>query len=438
MYRRRPSGLGSRRRGVIAVAVAVLLIGIFAILALTLDGALLQDNRRRTQGATDAAALAAATELFKNYPAIVASNYATTDPGGNAKAAALASASTNGYPNDGSTATVTVNIPPASGPFAGKAGYAEVLITSYQKRYFSTIWGSAVLPVGARAVARGYWGGSGDGVIILDPSAKDALDATGGGGVAVNGNANMIVNSNNVEAAAASGGGSLTAANFLITGNYTGVLNGSVQTGVLPTPDPLAYLPAPSVPPDGTMTKKNIPGGGTQYTFTPGRYTSLPNFTNGDVVTLQQASAGNGGIFYLDGTSFTSNGANITMDPNTSGGLMIYNNPSNSANSQGISIQGNSNGVVNLSALTSGPDAGILFWQNRAAAQTLSIGGSGTINLTGTFYAANAQLGISGNGGATIGSQYISRTLALGGTGKITIDYTDKGTARIREVLLVE
>jgi hypothetical protein len=126
------------------------------------------------------------------------------------------------------------------------------------------------------------------------------------------------------------------------------------------------------------------------------------------------------------------------MDPNTSGGLMIYNNPSNSANSQGISIQGNSNGVVNLSALTSGPDAGILFWQNRTAGQTLSIGGNGNFTMQGTFYAANAQLSVSGGGTATIGSQYISRTLSLSGGGVTTINYTDQGTARIREVLLVE
>jgi hypothetical protein len=58
--------------------------------------------------------------------------------------------------------------------------------------------------------------------------------------------------------------------------------------------------------------------------------------------------------------------------------------------------------------------------------------------LKGTFYLANALLQVSGNGDAVIGSQYISRTLNLTGGGRITIDYTDEGTARARDVRLVE
>src|SRR5262249_21926363 len=143
-------------------------------------------------------------------------------------------------------------------------------------------------------------------------------------------------------------------------------------------------------------------------------------------------------IYYLDGTSFTSTGANIGMDSNTSGGVMLYNNPTKGSNSQVINISGNSGGSIVLSGLTSGPYAGILMWQNRTASQTLSVTGSGTINLTGTFYAANALLQMGGNGTATIGSQFISRTLNIAGGGTQTINYTDAGTARKRDVRLVE
>jgi hypothetical protein len=68
----------------------------------------------------------------------------------------------------------------------------------------------------------------------------------------------------------------------------------------------------------------------------------------------------------------------------------------------------------------------------------LNIAGNGDFNLQGTFYAANAQLQISGNGNATIGSQYVSRTLTLSGNGNITIDYKEEAVGRIREVGLVE
>lgn len=429
-----------RRRGVVAVLVAVLLTALMGIAAIALDGGLMQDNRRRVQGAADASALAAATALFSNYPMIIQSNYLTADPGNAASAAALASVASNGFPNNGTTATVSVHVPPTSGPFKGKVGYAEVLITYYQPRYFSTIWGSQKLPVTARAVALGRWDGSGDGIIVLDPSAQDALNASGTGSMTLTGNAAVIVNSNDPAAAArATGGGTLTAPDFRVTGGASGTFNGSVETGVLPTPDPLAYLPVPAVPFDGTMTKKSLGHGNTQYTLSPGRYTTLPTFNVGDVVILQQASVNNaGGIFYIDGGGLTSTGASITMDATSTGGVMIYNHPANNSNSQGISISGNAAGSVNLSALTSGPYAGILMWQNRTAAQTMSLTGNGSFNLSGTFYAANAQLSVGGNGVATIGSQYISRTLTFSGGGVTTINYSPKGTARQRDVYLVE
>src|ERR1044071_8814432 len=114
------------RRGVIVVLVALLLVGLLGMTAIAVDGGMLQHNKRAVQAAADAAALAGATELFKNYPAIAASYGTVTDPGGKAAAAAFASATTNGFPNN-TTAQVVVNVPPKAGPFTGKAGYIEVV-----------------------------------------------------------------------------------------------------------------------------------------------------------------------------------------------------------------------------------------------------------------------------------------------------------------------
>jgi len=80
-------------------------------------------------------------------------------------------------------------------------------VTYYQKRYFSSIWGNADLPVSARAVARGRWAGTQNGIIILDPTVKQSLNAGGTGAATVTGGANVIVNSKNADAADASGGG---------------------------------------------------------------------------------------------------------------------------------------------------------------------------------------------------------------------------------------
>jgi hypothetical protein len=406
-------------------------------MAIALDGGLLQHNQRRVQATADAAALAAATELFKHYPAIEASNYVTFDPSGAAAAAAQSYATVNGFKNDTTNSVVTVNIPPTSGPFTGKIGYAEVIITYNQPRYFSGIWGSSTIPVTARAVAQGSWAGSKIGIMVLDPSAKDSLNASGGGTATVTGGASVIVDSKNAEAGAATGGSTIVATDFEITGGETGSLLGTIHTGTPPQPDPLRTLPVPPVPPAGTMTTTNIGSGNKRYTLSPGLFTNLPQVNQGDEVVFKQASAGNGGIYYIE-NGFKSTGANISMDPLTSGGIMIYNAPQSSAQSQAIQITGNSAGSVNLSALTSGPYAGILMWQDRTSTVNMSISGQGSFDLEGTFYVANAQLQVTGSGTATIGSQYISRTLSLGGNGAVKINYTDGGTAPLRVVKLVE
>jgi Flp pilus assembly protein TadG len=427
---------GKRRFGVTSILVAILITVLLGITAIAIDGGMLEDNKRRVQATADAAALAAASKLYKNYTTMLSTN--TADPNGDGKAAALAVASENGFADDGTTVVVTVNIPPATGPFAGKFTYAEVTIVYSQPRYFSGVFGTNSTNVSARAVAVGAWKGSGKGVIVLDPTVADALDSNGNGSLSVTGGASVIVNSSDPSAARDTGGGTVTADNFLVTGGTNGTFNGTVTTGVPPSPDPLAYLPAPTEPPAGTMTTKNLGMGNKQYTLTPGSYSNLPSFQTGDVVIFQQASAGNNGIFYLNGGGFSSQGATITMDPTTTGGVMIYNNPTSNSNNQGINITGNASGLVNLSALQSGPYAGILFWQNRTATQTMSVTGNGQFSLTGTFYTADALLSVTGGGTATIGSQYISRTLGIGGGGGVTINYSDKGTARTRIIQLVE
>lgn len=419
--------------------VAFLVIVLVGMTAIALDGGMLLHNKRRVQAAADAAALAGASEIFRNYPAIAASYGSTKDPGDKASKAAFASAAVNGFDNDSASADVEVNIPPKEGPFKGLTGYIEVIITYWQPRYFSTIWGTEPIPVRARAVGFGRWGATKIGIIVLDPTAQYSLDASGGGAVTVTGGATMIVDSNNSAAGRATGGGTLTADNFDITGNYVGTFTGNVETGVPPTPDPLRYLPVPPMPPAGTISSRGIGQGNREYTLTPGTFSKLPNFNPGDVVILKQASANSaGGIYYIDGGGFKSSGASIIMDSNTTGGVMIYNHPTSTKGSEGIQIAGNSTGKVNLSPLTSGPYAGILLWQDRTSSVPLSISGNGDFSLKGTFYTANAQLQITGNGNATIGSQYISRTLSLSGNGNITIDYSDETTAKERVITLVE
>src|SRR5215831_13559570 len=111
------------RRGTIAVLTAVCLTVILAALAIALDGGTLLAERRHAQAGADAAALAAACDLYDNYWI-----NSGTDPSGTARASALDTARANGYENDGTHSVVTVNLPPRSGDYAGQAAYVEVIV----------------------------------------------------------------------------------------------------------------------------------------------------------------------------------------------------------------------------------------------------------------------------------------------------------------------
>jgi hypothetical protein len=240
----------------------------------------------------------------------------------------------------------------------------------------------------------------------------------------------------------------------------TSPIANNILTGVHPTPDPLAYLPVPSQPAAANVLLKGntvaptfnnvtytLPDGTSQtfsnvYVLTPGAYggpgqPNLPNFTNGDLVILQQASAGNNGIYYLTSGGFTANSASIIMDPGTSGGIMFYN--AGTGTSDGFNISGNSSSYINIGPPTSGIYQGLTLFQARNAPEDVQLQGNGTFNIYGTFYACDALLKVAGNGAqSNIGSQYVSLDLSITGNGNVGIVYQGPKVARTRILTLVE
>jgi hypothetical protein len=452
------------RRGSVAVLCTVLLTALIAVVAIAVDGGMLFSERRHAQATADAAAMAAACVLYEAYP-----QYLTTGtfPIKDARIAAHAVAKANGVNHTAPNTTVAVNVPPTSGPYMDASafpGTVEVIVTYPQPRSFSNIfstWNSAAtgdLTVYARAVARGAWVAPNAGIIVLNYSGKATLDAQGNGSFTDVG-AKIIVNSNNAAAAYDGGGGALRAPQYDITGgdagkvsqfqNNAGVYDSSIIfTGVHPTPDPLAYLPvpgqpgAPPIPGPGSITSVPNIGNGTTYTLSPGTYgglggPNLPNFTNGDTIIFQQASVGNSGIYYLVSGGLTTNGANLTMDPESTGGIMFYN--AGTGTSDGINIQGNANGTVNLSPLTSGIYTNMMFFQARNAPEDFQIAGNGVFNITGTFYVSDATLKVTGNGSTQmVGCQYISLDLSLSGNGNIGISYSPNLVTPMRVLTMTE
>lgn len=430
----------STRYGNICIIVAVSSIVLLGIVAVSVDGGLLFDRKSHVRATADAAALAAASRLYENYPADQG-----TDPNEFAALVAYTYASRNGYNAGSSDSDVTVRIPPTSGAYVGLPGYVEVIVTYYQSRGFSRIFGSSRIPVKARAVARGAWVAPGAGVIVLAYSGQATLSAQGNGAFTETG-APVIVNSNNPTAMVDTGNGIMKAPEFRITGGWTSSGNGqiitqpianNILTGVHPTPDPLAYLPVPSQPTAGTLDRVEIGNGKFRYTLTPGAHWALPNFNTGDEVIFKQASAGNSGIYYLVSGGINSQGATLKMDSSTSGGMMLYN--AGTGSNDKIKITGNPDGTVNIGPLTSGPYKGMTYFQNRTSEQELNIEGNGNFTIRGTIYAASAELQVAGNGTVSnIGSQYVTKELQLTGNGNINISWVGDEVARTRIITLVE
>ena len=417
----------SRRRGNVAVVVAVSLVMLLSFVALAIDGGLCLDKRRQVQSASDAAAMAAAGDLYYNYPVELGA-----DPNFTAKNAALATARANGF-DHGVNCNVTVNIPPKSGPFTNVRGYAEVYIDVEQPRFFSRIFGSdATVPVGCRAVARGRKVSTKNAIICLDPDDKAALKIGGGGSSSVSG-ASIQVNSVDSEAVMVNGTGVTTVSELSITGTGPGYVtpgggsvSGPVLTGTEPIPDPLAYLPPPDPNSMPVRSDRKIQHSAATTLFLfPGVYRGGISISGQGNIFLHP------GIYYMDGGGFNWGGQ---------GGLegyevMIYNKPYSVSDC--ISLAGT--GKCILTPMKTGPYQGILFWQERGADVPVNIVGQGNLNITGTFYATGADMTVSGNGASDlIGSQYIVDTLTTMGNGNFSVNWTAHDTPGVREVALVE
>jgi hypothetical protein len=405
--------------------MAVCTVAMVGILAVILDGGLLMSEHRHARAVTDSAAVAAAYSLYTNY-----SKNQGSDPNGAAKTAALNYAAANGYTNDGTTSTVTVNIPPLSGAYVGKAGYAEVLVQNNQTRLFSAIWGTGTMAVAARTVARGISSPSSPAILLLDPSMPKALQDTANGNITVTGGS-IVVDSNNVQAGYLTGSGNVSAPNINIYGNYatssSGRFVGTVQTGVAPTPDPLSNLPVPDPTTLTVQSTSNyqISSSGN-YTLQPGVYQGgiAINGPSPGTVTLMP------GIYYMQGGGFSdSGGLNLTGS-----GVMIYNAPVH--NSESVKLT--ANGSLTLSPPTSGPYKGIAIFQARSATAAVDITGNGSMNLTGTIYAAGANIDLTANGGAnSIGSQIIADSMTVTGNGSVNVNYNGSGSP-VRDTRIVE
>ena len=405
-----------KREGAVYALLLVSISAIVALLAITLDGGRLLDQRRTVQQAADLAALAAAADLYSHYDVNNG-----LDPSGTAAAAALAIAQANGFACDGVTSSITVNVPPASGPFANVAGHVEVILDANIAGSFSACVTSSTIGAAGRGVARGRRRTV--GIVALASSGTGVQNINGGSIRIIGGSLN--INSSG-SSALAIGTGTLSASSTAIAGNYTGALTnviGPVDTGAQPASDPLAQLSAPDTSMLATFPFQSYTSGTT--TLSPGIYRGGLKILGTATVNLQP------GIYVLDG-----GGLSVTGSASLVGNQVLIYSTSITQASGPINIA--VNGTITVTAPTSGTYAGINLYQDRALTTAAKVTGGGSMKITGMIYAPSAQVQLTGNAaGDILGGWVLAQSVAMSGSGSFNLN---QGAARpiLPDVHLVE
>lgn len=453
-----PHRKSNRRTGTILVITAVILMALVAMVGLVLDAGRLMTAHRQCQNAADAAATSAAMEMLQGSSNTTAASTATTF--------------VQQY-NEMPTATVTVNIPPASGPHSGSSDYVEAIVEyPVTTRLIQVLGGPSVRIVRARAVAGTEGVPVSAHLMALDINARPGISLSGNGSLGINGpvvvNSNggglnqsgqAIDNGNSGNAITTSGNGMLSALDVQSVGgvndlskitNYNpAILQSPLHTNSPVQSDPFEFLPIPTTATGAVATNfGTISLSGNQtVTLSPGVYDSISASAN-VTVTMQP------GIYVIKGGGITLTGNSAV----TGTGVMIYNTGSDFNVNTGLPDSGDrtssppasgnptfgaisiaGNGSLRLTSYINSSSAfdGLLLYQRRLNTQAINLSGNADVaSLKGTVYAKSAAISLSGNG--TMNTQFVVQRLEFSGNGNMIVEPNDEHFAASVQVFLVE
>lgn len=242
-------------RGQVLVLFAGGILTLLVVAALAYDVGMMLVERRDSQNAADAAALAGARYIFEDD--CIAPAWTCTK----ARAAALKVALANGYDDADPSEVVQLHIPPTSGRYKTFPNFLEVDINSERPSIFGAVVGRKTWPVGVFAVATNDQDLTFPfSMLALDSSACKAIQVSGTGLLEAFGNVQS--NSNGSEAGCGgigmsrSGGGNINVvaddatcrAAGTIQDQGTGTMTCARAENSFALPDPLRNLPAPAKP----------------------------------------------------------------------------------------------------------------------------------------------------------------------------------------------
>ena len=378
--------LATGNRGQTLIPFAVLIGGVLAFMGLIFDGGRLYYEKARMQAAADAGALAGSWEQQRRNTA-------------NVEAAAKQSTKLNGFEHG--VGGVDVQVTPSAGNTTVTVVVEQDFPTSFLR-----VLGLTQSLVRARAVAglRTY----GDAcVLALDRSASGAIE-TNGGPTLVATCGVMSNSAHSTRGLRATGAGTVSATWVGVSGGVDGEehFTPPPQEGVPTMLDPLAHL----APPDySTWPAGSYDSASQTYTCPGGTcvYTDTIQITSGSV-TFEP------GIYVLhEGMMITGGDVSGTE-------VSFYN--INATGLDHIHIAGN--GIVTLSAPTSGPMTGILFFADRNSPDMPPgnmIGrGNSSSSFQGLLYFPSQHLDWAGNSQfVSAWTMVVSNTLDISGTADV-------------------
>lgn len=353
----------SGERGQVLPLVALMLVVLLGAGALAIDVGYWRYQQRLEQSAADSAAIAGASELAN--PAFSAATVF---------AAAAQDATANGF-TGGPLVKMTVNNPPASGNYQSNPAAVEVIIDAKQPAFLGGILGVTNQSVSVRAVAV---------LNATDPACVYAL------------NGDITLNGGNLSAATC---GIVTDNNLNVTGQATvdarfvGYVGSGPSGGSYPHGQPMRTVAAsdPCASILGcadlaALTSEQLhtgcmPQSPLPNPLPPGEYCQALSFSGSETFSP--------GLFVLDGGLSADGNANLTGS-----GVTLYN--AGSVSLTGITFSGNVN--VSITAPTTGPYAGMVFYQPATNTNPFTLNGrAGIDNFAGGFYLPTAALTVNGN-----------------------------------------
>ncbi len=413
----------ARERGQILPLAAIMMTALLLLLALVLDGGLMFVERRLAQNGADFAALAGARIVSLN-----ARGTAQTDAA--VRASMETAAARNGETiafgapggpvyTDGKGIDLAGPVYVGGGTLPSAARGVRVAASRSFRPFLLGLIGISTLDASADAIARSTVGAQpacafcviGTSPLFTMQSGQTWLTVNGG---AIGSNAGLDCSANANLLSTGTGSGVTIYGQRLTSGCPRSITPSATALGS-PIPDPLAFLPNPTLPAGPVNGPVNAKGPHSTTTISPGIYQGMTVSAN---ATLQL----NPGTYYLTGDlSIQSNGTFIG-----NGVTLVFMGPQTSFLPQSNSTVTITAPSPTLPVSAQYPFPGMAMYFARDNKGTLQMQSSSTTSITGTIYAINSSALLdmqSGTTTTTINSMVVVGSANLQSSSKLTVNY---------------